>query len=74
MSRAMNLAMAESAVLDHCRQRDVGVSAIEPLESGGVRLVCMSSEGAGLVRRTLKSKLINGDVERTRHRPAHADW
>lgn len=74
MTRAMNLDMGEQAVLDHCRNKSIGVSAIEPLPGGGVRLVCMSSEGAGLVRKSLKKKLIGDDAERTRFRPARPLW
>ena len=74
MTRAMNLAMGEKAVLDHCRDKSIGVSAIEALPGGGVRLVCMSSEGAGLVRKSLKKKLIDDDTVRTRFRPTRPLW
>jgi hypothetical protein len=53
---------------------NVGVSAIERLTSGGVRLVCTSSEGAARVRRKLKSYVIAGPVTRERHRPVNPLW
>ena len=52
----------------------VGVSAIEPLPQGGVRLVCMSMAGADTMRRKLKSAIIKGDVVRARHRPSKPLW
>ncbi len=74
MSRAMNIAMDETAVLETCRAAKVGVSAIEVLSSGGVRLVCMSVGGAETLRRKLKSKLIKGEVVREKFRPARPQW
>ncbi|MBA3667550.1 MAG: hypothetical protein H0W65_07500 [Sphingomonas sp.] len=74
MSRVLNLSMSETAAIDHCKSHDVGVSAIEKLPSGGIRLVCMSSDGAERVRKTLKAKLIKGDVVRARYRPTRPLW
>jgi hypothetical protein len=50
------------------------VSAIEHLPQGGVRLVCMSSDGAETIRRKLKAHLIGGEVTRARHRPNTPLW
>lgn len=74
MSRAINLAMTESAVTERCRTAGVGVSALETLPGGGVRLVCMSSDGAEIIRRLLKGKLLDADSARTRFRPATPLW
>jgi hypothetical protein len=74
LSRAMNLNMTLAEATAKCRSEDVGISAIEPLASGGVRLVCMSSDGADTIRSKLKSKVIAGDVVRERHRPARPLW
>jgi len=74
MSRAMNLSLGEEDVLARCATKQVGVSAIERLPLGGVRLVCMSSYGADLMRRLLKSYIIKGDVTRERHRPTRPLW
>jgi hypothetical protein len=52
----------------------VGVSAIESLPGGGVRLVCMSSDGAALIRRKLKRYVIDGEAARERFRPATGTW
>ncbi|MFN2474300.1 MAG: hypothetical protein ABR588_10345 [Sphingomicrobium sp.] len=71
MSRALNLAMTEQEALTKCTADGVGVSAIEQLPAGGVRLVCMSSEGADTLRRSLKKKLIEGEVVRVKIRSAY---
>ena len=65
MSRALNLKLSEADAREQCSTRSIGISAIESLPDGGVRLVCMSSEGAALLRRRLKSQLINEPVRRT---------
>lgn len=74
MSRAILLSMAEGDVVAKCNAAKVGISAIEPLPAGGVRLVCSSSTGAEQIRKTLKKHLIDGDVTRERHRPARPLW
>lgn len=74
MSRVLFLNMSETAAVDFCRTKSVGVSAIEKLTSGGIRLVCMSSDGAEKARSGLKSKLIKGDVTRAKTRPSRPLW
>jgi hypothetical protein len=74
MSRMLLLSMTERDAIAKCADAKVGVSAIEKLTSGGVRLVCMSSTGAETMRKTLKKQLISGEVVRERHRPRHNSW
>ena len=74
MSRVVHLNLDEGVVVIRCMSENVGVSAIEPLSSGGVRLVCMSSEGAARMRQKLKTYVIAGPVTRARHRPANPLW
>ncbi len=74
MSRAILLSIGESEAIAHCRKANVGVSAIETLVGGGVRLVCMSGDGAQVIRKTLKKHVIEGEVVRQRHRPATPLW
>ena len=74
MSRVVYLNMEESAVVVRCRTEKVGVSAIERLPSGGVRLVCMSSSGADQIRRKLKSHVLKEGGIRERHRPLTPLW
>jgi len=74
MSREVLLSMNEGDVLARCLEANVGVSSIERLVDGGVRLVCMSGRGAELIRMKLKSSVIEGDVIRTRFRPKTPLW
>ncbi|HEY8592688.1 MAG TPA: hypothetical protein VIL42_07470 [Sphingomicrobium sp.] len=74
MSRALLVDLDEGQVVAKCLAEQVGISAIERLPSGGVRLVCKSSEGAGIMTRKLKAHLIAGEVVRERHRPARPLW
>ncbi|WP_028970501.1 hypothetical protein [Sphingomonas sp. URHD0057] len=75
MSRTLYLSLDEGKVVARCLKEKVGVSAIERLPRGGVRLVCMSSDGAERIRRALKSHLLDEDgVARERHRPSTPLW
>jgi hypothetical protein len=65
MSRVVNLKMSEAEARHQCTTRQIGVSALENLPDGGVRLVCMSTEGAETIRKRLKTNVIKGDVRRT---------
>ena len=74
MSRVVHLSLDEGAVVTRCHTEKVGISAIESLPSGGVRLVCMSNDGAALIRTKLKKHVIDGPVTRERHRPTTGIW
>ena len=74
MSRVIHLNLDEGVVVIRCLSEQVGISAIERLPQGGVRLVCMSSDGAARIRRKLKANVIDGDVRRERHRPTTPLW
>jgi hypothetical protein len=74
MSRVLLVALEEGQVVASCRAEKVGISTIEPLQSGGVRLVCNSMDGAARMARKFKPHLIEGVVTRERHRPATPLW
>ena len=74
MSRVVFLSLDEGPVVAHCLQEKIGISAMERLPGGGVRLVCMSVEGAGLIALKLKKHLLDNDVTRQKHRPATPLW
>ena len=74
MSRVLLINMEEGDVVAKCLAEKVGISAIERLPAGGVRLVCMSGDGAEKMKRKLKSHLIKHDVQRAAHRPASPLW
>jgi hypothetical protein len=72
--RVVHLSLDEGVVVIRCLSEKVGVSAIESLPGGGVRLVCMSSHGAALIRRKLKAYVIDGEPQRERFRPVKPLW
>ena len=74
MSRVVHLDLDEGTVVSRCLAEKVGISAIESLPAGGVRLVCMASDGAALIRKKLKAHVIGDDVTRERHRPVKPLW
>lgn len=74
MSRALLINLNEKQVVAKCAAEGVGISALETLASGGTRLVCMSSDGAGTMKRAFKNHLIAGEVIRERHRPNKPLW
>jgi hypothetical protein len=49
-----------------CLDKNVTISAIEDLISGGTRVVMMNGDDAAVIRRVYKSKLLSGPVVRTR--------
>jgi hypothetical protein len=69
MNRVVHLSLDEGVVVIRCLSEKVGLSAIESLPGGGVRLVCSSSDGAERIRRKLKAYVIEGEVTRDPHRP-----
>jgi hypothetical protein len=74
MSRALLINLSEGEVVTRCLNERVTISVIERLQSGGVRLVCNSSEGAATMFRAFKGHLIDGEVVRVRHRPTKPLW
>jgi hypothetical protein len=74
VSRVVLLSLRDKEVRAKCAEAEVGVSAIESLRDGGVRLVCKSVRGAELIREKLKKHLIEGDVVREKYRPSSPMW
>jgi hypothetical protein len=74
MSRVLFVTLDEGQVVARCLAEKVGISAIERLPAGGVRLVCMSSDGAALMARKFKSHLLGEDATRQKHRPSTPLW
>jgi hypothetical protein len=74
MTRVVHLKLEKATVIIRCAAEAVGISAIESLPAGGVRLVCMSNDGAEKIRRKMKANLIAGDPTRERHRPTRPLW
>jgi hypothetical protein len=74
MSRALFVSLDEGQVVARCLAENVGISAIEGLPGGGTRLVCMSSDGAGVMTRKLKQYLMAEDTLREKFRPTKPLW
>ena len=74
MSRVLFVTLDEGPLVAKCLAEKVGISAIERLPAGGMRLVCMSSDGAEHMRRKLRGKLIKAEVTRELHRPRTPIW
>ena len=74
MSRVLLVALDEGRVVAACLAENVGISTIEHLASGGVRLVCNTMEGAARMARKFKPHLIDGVVTRERRRPRTPLW
>jgi hypothetical protein len=74
MSREILVAMSEAEVVVKCHAAKVGVSVIERIPAGGVRLVCMSASGAETMRKTFKAHIIEGSVVREKLRPDRPFW
>lgn len=68
MSRAINLAATVADVEKLCRTHNFRISSIEPLLSGGSRVVMLDGREADQVRTLMNGKMIMGDVKRS---PAH---
>ena len=65
MSRATNLTMTEGEVIAKCDALGVRISVVEPLPSGGVRLVCSTMAGAEILRDKCRKQIIHTPVVRT---------
>jgi len=74
MSRVLFVNLDEGQVVARCLSAKVGISDIERLPAGGVRLVCMSADGAALMGRNLKSHLFSEPRDRERRRPVRPLW
>lgn len=74
MSRAINLAMGEDAIVKHCHDQGIGISVLETLPEGGMRLVCASVYGAEQIRSKLKHNMLAVDTRRARFRPRTPLW
>jgi hypothetical protein len=74
MSRAMFLSLSATTAASKCEAQNVGVSVIEELPGGGVRLVCNSIDGADEMRRQLKKNLLADDTIRHKWRPRTPLW
>jgi predicted HAD superfamily phosphohydrolase YqeG len=69
MSRVVHLSLDEGVVVIRCHSEDIGIEAIERLSAGGVRLVCVSNEGAALIRQKLEDYVVQAAPTARKPRP-----
>lgn len=74
MSRVLLFALTGDQVVAACAAENVSISTVERLQSGGVRLVCNSTDGAVRIAGKFKPHLIDGVVTRERRRPSTLHW
>jgi len=65
MSRAINIDATVEEVTASCDKHGIGISSIEPLQSGGTRVVLNNSDDAEKLRRRMKGQIIAGLVVRS---------
>ncbi|MDX3898918.1 MAG: hypothetical protein QHC40_00120 [Sphingobium sp.] len=65
MSRAVNTAEAPEKVRALCDKHGIAISVLEPLPSGGTRVVLVTPDGAAAFRMKGKDKLLDGPVARS---------
>ena len=65
MSRAINVNATQAHVMALCAKRNIPISAIETLSSGGTRVVMNNAEDVAMLTKIYGSKVITGAVKRT---------
>jgi hypothetical protein len=65
MSRAINVTSNVADVEALCLRHSVAISVIEPLASGGTRVVLLNPDGADRIRALMKKQIITTTVVRS---------
>lgn len=73
MSRAMNLTMSQREVTDLCKTLGVATTSVETLIPSGTRVVCQTSEGSAVLRKKVRTAVIEGAITRM-PRTVRATW
>lgn len=71
MSRALNVDATPADVTTRCAKLNAAITAIEPLRSGGTRVVLKNAEDALAVAKAFGSKVMAGAVVRQPTRLMH---
>jgi hypothetical protein len=64
MSRAINVDATVAHVTDMCAKHSAPISVIEPLLSGGTRVVLLNAHDTAVVTRAYGAKVMSGPVTR----------
>lgn len=65
MSRVLNIRATEEELTALCAKLEIGVSVLEPLLSGGTRIVLSSAEGVAILRRAAAKQIIDTPTKRS---------
>ncbi|HEX8414369.1 MAG TPA: hypothetical protein VF637_10870 [Sphingomicrobium sp.] len=65
MSRALNVNASPAHVTATCAKHNAGISAIEPLASGGTRVVLLNANDTAAISAAYGTKVMTGTVRRT---------
>lgn len=68
MSRVLHVDDTEIRIREACRRNDIETTAMEPLKSGGMRLVFKSADATAIMKRVFAKQLVSGEVQRTNFR------
>jgi len=71
MSRAININATEQNVLRICADNGADITAIEPLRSGGTRVVLKTAAAAAAIRKVFAGKVLDRPVTRMPNRLTH---
>lgn len=79
MSRVIHVQETEAKIESLCQKHALRISVIEPLVSGGLRVVMSSSDDTETLRGLVKGQLITGEVRRSgsfvaRRSPPSTRW
>lgn len=65
MSRVLSIQATEAELAAMCVKLGIGVSVIEPLLSGGTRIVLDNAEGTANLRRAMAKQIIETPTKRS---------
>ena len=65
MTRVVNLNETAHAITALCEKFGLGISSMEPLQSGGTRVVTTTADGAVDLRKRMKNRILEGAVVRS---------
>lgn len=71
MSRAINLDATPAHVTDMCAKHAAKISVIEPLQSGGTRVVLLNAHDTAIITHAYGNKVMTGIVKRMPTRQRH---
>ena len=71
MSRVVYIDATQDHVIATCAENNLLISAIEPLQSGGTRVVMNTAIDKAQIARTYAAKVITGPVRRMPTRLSH---